>query len=154
VSQVPTELRDDLPTFEEAPPPRDHGPIDWTGLTSISTAKTALEIGAIAALAAAVFFGAEAILRLTDTPTYVFPKPTAVVKTLVEDFGSLYAPHLWVTMQEFLIGLAIGSTVGLALAAVITQKPFVEKVVAPYIIAMVTTPMIALVPFLRLKRWC
>jgi NitT/TauT family transport system permease protein len=88
---------------------------------------------------------------LTDTPTYVFPKPTAVVKTLVEDFGSLYAPHLWVTMQEFLIGLAIGSTVGLALAAVITQKPFVEKVVAPYIIAMVTTPMIALVPFLRLK---
>ena len=151
MSQVPTELRDEIPTFEETPAPRDRGPIDWTGLTSISTAKTALEIGTIAAIAAAVFFGVEAILRLTDTPTYVFPKPTAVVKTLVGDFGSLYAPHLWVTMQEFLIGLAIGSTIGLVLAAVITQKPFAEKVVAPYIIAMVTTPMIALVPFLRLK---
>ena len=54
-------------------------------------------------------------------------------------------------MQEFLIGFAIGSTIGLLLAAVITQKPFVEKVITPYIIVMVTTPMIALVPFLRLK---
>ena len=54
-------------------------------------------------------------------------------------------------MQEFLIGLAIGSTVGLLLAAVITQKPFVEKVVAPYIIILVVTPMLALVPFLRLS---
>ena len=37
------------------------------------------------------------------------------------------------------------------LAALITQKPFAEKVIAPYILIMVTTPMIALVPFLRLK---
>ena len=49
------------------------------------------------------------------------------------------------------MGIAIGSTIGLLLAAVITQKPFVEKVVAPYIIILVTTPMLALVPFLRLS---
>src|SRR5205823_10617320 len=36
------------------------------------------------------------------------------------------------------------------LAAIITQKPFVEKIVAPYIIILVTTPMLALVPFLRI----
>src|SRR6185369_12404064 len=53
-------------------------------------------------------------------------------------------------LQEFLIGLSIGSTLGLVLAAVITQKPFVEKIVAPYIIVLVTTPMLALVPFLRI----
>ena len=151
MSQVPTELRDEVPTFEEAPPAREHGPIDWTALTSIRTAKSALEIGTIVALAGVVFFGLEAILRVTDTPEFVFPKPIDVVQTLVTDFGTLYAPHLWVTMQEFLLGLAIGSAVGLVLAAVITQKPFVEKVVAPYILVMVTTPMIALVPFLRLK---
>ncbi len=151
MSRVPSELRDEIPSFEEAPASREHGPIDWTALTSIRTAKSALEIGTIIALAVAVFFGLEAILRITDTPDFVFPKPIDVVETLVTDFGTLYAPHLWVTMQEFLIGLAIGSAVGLVLAAVITQKPFVEKVVAPYILVMVTTPMIALVPFLRLK---
>jgi NitT/TauT family transport system permease protein len=34
---------------------------------------------------------------------------------------------------------------------VITQKPFIEKVVAPYIIMLVVTPMLALVPFLRVS---
>jgi NitT/TauT family transport system permease protein len=151
VSEVPRELRDEVPTFEDTSRKGEHGPIDWTGLTSIRTAKTALEIGSIVALFAAVFFGIELILRVTDTPTYVFPKPMATVKTLFADFGTLYAPHLWVTMQEFLIGLAIGATAGLLLAALITQKPFSEKVIAPYVLVMVTTPMLAFVPFLRLK---
>jgi NitT/TauT family transport system permease protein len=150
VSQVPTELRDEIPRFEEARH-REHGPIDWTALTSIRTARSALEIGTILLLFAAVFFGIELYMRVSNTPTYVFPKPIEVVKTLFGDFGSLYAPHLWVTMQEFLLGLAIGSAAGLVLAAVITQKPFLEKVIAPYVLVMVTTPMIAFVPFLRLK---
>ena len=37
------------------------------------------------------------------------------------------------------------------LAAVITQFPLVEKIVAPYILLLVTTPMLALVPLLILK---
>ena len=151
MSKVPTELRDEIPSFEEAPARRDHGPIDWTALTSVQTAKTAGEIGTIIGLAVGVFWLLELILVVTDTPEFVLPKPTQVVSTLVGDFGTLYGPHLWITMQTFLMGLAIGSTVGLVLAAVITQKPFVEKVVAPYIIMMVTTPMVALIPFLRLK---
>ena len=56
-----------------------------------------------------------------------------------------------VTGIEFLSGLAIGSTIGLVLAALVTQRPFVEKVIAPYVLIMVTTPMLAFVPFLRLK---
>jgi NitT/TauT family transport system permease protein len=147
---VPTELRDEIPSFEEQKS-QDHGPIDWSALTSVRTARSALEIGTIIAIAVAVFFGVELYLRMSNTPTYVFPKPTAVVETLFSDFGSLYAHDLWVTMQEFLLGLAIGSAIGLFLAALITQKPFAEKVVAPYILIMVTTPMLALVPFLRLK---
>jgi NitT/TauT family transport system permease protein len=115
------------------------------------TAKSALEIGSIIALFAVVFFGLELILRWTDTPTYVFPKPIDVVQTLWNEFPSVYAHHLWVTMYEFLLGFALGASIGLVLAAVITQKPFAEKVIAPYILIMVTTPMIALVPFLRLQ---
>ena len=37
------------------------------------------------------------------------------------------------------------------LAAVITQFPFVEKIVTPYILLLVTTPMLALVPLLILR---
>lgn len=151
MTDIPRELRDEIPTFDEDRPHADHGPIDWTALTSIRTAKSALEIGSIVALAVAVFFGIEGILRWTDTPTYVFPKPIDVVRTLVNQFTDVYAHHLWVTMSEFLAGFAIGASAGLVLAALITQKPFAEKVIAPYILIMVTTPMIAFVPFLRLK---
>jgi len=151
VSQnVPTELRDEIPTFE-ARAAGDHGPVDFTGLTSMRTAKSALEVGTILGLFATVFFGLELILRWTETPTYVFPKPIAVVRTLANEFTGVYAHHLWVTMYEFLIGYTIGAAAGLLLAALITQKPFAEKVIAPYVLIMVTTPMIAFVPFLRLK---
>jgi NitT/TauT family transport system permease protein len=152
MTEVPKELRDEIPSFEEAPPHREHGPIDWTALTSIRGAKSALEIGTVIAIAFAVFFGVEGVLRLTDTPEYTFPKPISIVRALGNDFWLSYGHHLWVTLQEFLLGTAIGSTIGLILAAVITQKPFVEKVVAPYVIILVTTPALALVPFLRVSR--
>jgi len=150
LSQVPNELRDEIPSFDETSAHRDHGPIDWTGMTSIRGAKSAFEIGTIVALAVGVFWGIEGILRWAKTPSYVFPKPTQIVSALTTDFGIRYGHHLWVTAQEFLMGVAIGSTIGLVLAAVITQKPFVEKIVAPYIIILVVTPMLALVPFLRI----
>jgi len=151
MSEVPKELQDEIPSFDEEPIHHDHGPVDWTGLSSVRGARSALEVGTVVAIAICVFFGLEAILRLTDTPTYIFPKPTAVVRALTDDFWLQYGQHLVVTLEEFFIGFAIGSTIGLILAAVITQKPFVEKVVAPYIIILVVTPMLALVPFLRLS---
>src|SRR3954453_14544470 len=151
MSNVPSELRDEIPSFDQSKAGGDHGPIDWTALTSVRTAKSALEIGTIVGIFAAVFFRPGAILRWANPPTYVFPKPIDVVQTLFDEFASVYAHHLWVTMYEFLSGYAIGAAIGLVLAALITQKPFAEKVIAPYILIMVTTPMIALVPFLRLK---
>jgi len=151
VSEVPRELQDEIPSFDEHPTHHDHGSVDFTGLTSIRGAKSAAEIGTIVAVAVVAFFGLEAILRISDTPTYVFPKPTSIVTALTDDFWLQYGSHLWVTLQEFFIGYAIGSTIGLVLAAIITQKPFVEKVVAPYVIMLVVTPMLALVPFLRVS---
>ena len=150
MSDVPSELKDEIPKFDDEAP-HDRGPIDMTALTSMQTAKSALEIGTIIGLAIGVFWLIELILRVTDTPEFVLPKPTQVVATLVGDWGTLYGPHLWVTVQTFLMGFAIGSSIGLVLAAVITQLPFIEKVIAPYIIIMVTMPMVALIPFLRLK---
>ncbi|MEW9836659.1 ABC transporter permease [Mesorhizobium sp. ZMM04-4] len=45
----------------------------------------------------------------------------------------------------------MGAGIGLILAAVITQFPFAEKIIAPYILVLVTTPMLALVPLLILR---
>ena len=110
MSQVPHELRDEIPSFDEGSTHHEKGPGDWSGLTSVRGAKSTLEIGTVVAIAFGVFFGLDAILRLTDTPTYIFPKPTAVVRALTDDFWLQYGQHLWVTLQEFSVGFAIGST--------------------------------------------
>jgi len=150
MSQVPQELRDEIPSFEKQAH-EEHGPINWSALTSIQGARSFAEIAALLGLFAAIFFVVQGIVVWTHTPTYVFPRPTDVVRTFAQDFTSTEIHSLKVTTIEFLSGLAIGSTIGLVLAALLTLKPFAEKIIAPYVLIMVTTPMLALVPFLRLK---
>lgn len=150
MSQVPQELRDEIPSFEQHAH-EEQGPINWSALTSIQGARSLAEIAGLLGLFVAIFFLIQGIVVWTHTPTYVFPKPTEVVKTFAQDFTSTEVHSLKVTTIEFISGLAIGSTIGLVLAALLTLKPFVEKIIAPYVLIMVTTPMLALVPFLRLK---
>jgi NitT/TauT family transport system permease protein len=90
------------------------------------------------------------LLRALEVPQYIMPPPSMIAGALVSDFH-LLAPHIGVTLAELLIGFAIGASIGFVLAAIITQFPFVEKIVAPYILLLVTTPMIALVPLLILR---
>jgi NitT/TauT family transport system permease protein len=150
MSEVPQELRDEIPSFEKQAH-EEQGPINWSALTSVPAARSFAEVAALLGLFVAIFFIVQGIVVWTHTPTYVFPKPTEVVKTFFQDFTSTEIHSLKVTAMEFLTGLAIGSTVGLVLAALLTLKPFAEKIIAPYVLIMVTTPMLALVPFLRLK---
>jgi NitT/TauT family transport system permease protein len=60
-------------------------------------------------------------------------------------------PHLFLTLAELLSGYSIGAIIGLLLAAVLTQAPYFEKIITPYIILLVTTPTIALLPLLMLR---
>lgn len=151
MSDAPRELQDEIPSFDKDDAPTGGHGIELGGMTSVRGAKSALEIGTIIAIGVVVFFGVELLLRVANTPAYVFPKPGTVVTALGDDFWLQYGHHLSTTAFEFLLGYLIGSTIGLVLAAVITQKPFVEKVVAPYVIILVVTPMLALVPFLRVS---
>ena len=122
--------------------------MDWSALTSISFAGTQMVI--IVGIAVAVIVGWEVLARVTHTPTYVLPKPSEIGAALVNNFPSLW-PHVLVTLKELLIGYFIGASIGIVLAAIITQIPFIEKIVTPYILILVTTPMMALVPLLILK---
>jgi NitT/TauT family transport system permease protein len=133
---------------EPKPSLKEEGFVDWSALTSISFAGTQMVI--ILVLAVAVLAGWEIIVRVSNTPTYVLPKPTEIGAALVNNFPTLW-PHLVVTLKDLLIGYLIGASIGIVLAAVITQFPFVEKIVTPYVLILVCTPMMALVPLLILK---
>ena len=120
------------------------------GLTSGPKIQNMTEVIAIIAVAFVIIGGAEFLLRYFDVKEFVMPTPSAIVTALFEHFDEI-APHLGYTLVELAVGYTIGASIGMILAAVITQFPFVEKIITPYILLLVTTPMLALVPLLILN---
>lgn len=139
-------MRDAIPEFGK-------GRAGGVGLSNMqafapgSGTRSRLEVAVILATAIIVIGSVEIALRWFEVPSYVLPPPSEVARALVKEFP-LIAPHLGYTLIELFSGFAIGASAGLILAAVITQFPFAEKIIAPYILILVTTPMLALVPLL------
>ncbi len=88
----------------------------------------------------------EAAVRVLNTPAWLAPPPSAVAAALVRDAYPLIARHAWVTLQEIGLGMALGGTLGLALGIVLAHIPRAERVLSPFILAIQTTPKIALAP--------
>jgi NitT/TauT family transport system permease protein len=144
-------MDDNIPEFGKANAGGTQvGLSNMSALASGAGARSWAEVSAIVITAIIVFGSLEIALRWFEVPAYVLPTPSAVAVTLVKEFP-LIAPHLGYTLIELFGGFAIGASVGLILAAVVTQFPFAEKIIAPYILILVTTPMLALVPLLILR---
>lgn len=143
-------MSDVIPEFSKG---GDEQKVSLTNLSAFSSGpgiRSGAEILAIVLVAIIVIGGVELSLRYFEVPLYIMPPPSAIVVALVTEFP-LILPHLGYTLVELSGGFAIGAVIGLFLAAVITQFPFAEKIVAPYILLLVTTPMLALVPLLILR---
>ena len=124
--------------------------IDFSAITSLSFGKGWRDVVLIVIVAVVVLVGIQLAIEFFKIPTYILPTPTEVAKALFTDFPTL-SKDLLITLYELVTGYLIGGGIGLVLAAVVTQIPLVEKIITPYIIILVTTPMIALVPLLVLR---
>ncbi|OBQ63348.1 ABC transporter permease [Mesorhizobium erdmanii] len=145
-------MSDAIPEFSKSKS-SDGKDVSLTNLSAFASGpgiKSGKEVAAIIAVAVVIIGGIELALRLFHVPLYIMPPPSSIAYALFDEFP-LIAPHLGYTLVELVSGFAIGAVVGLVLAAVITQFPFAEKIVAPYILLLVTTPMLALVPLLILR---
>lgn len=145
-------MSDAIPEFSKSKS-GDGQEVSLTNLSAFASGpgiKSGKEVAAIITVAVVIIGGIELALRLFHVPLYIMPPPSSIAYALFDEFP-LIAPHLGYTLVELVSGFAIGAVVGLVLAAVITQFPFAEKIVAPYILLLVTTPMLALVPLLILR---
>jgi NitT/TauT family transport system permease protein len=143
------DLSEQIPSFDN----QGTGPVDvsnWSALSQAPLVKSGREAAIIVGIFVALIAILQFWLTASDTKSYVFPKPTEIGSALWKNFD-LFWPHLLSTLQVLVSGYAIGAAAGLFLAATITQAPFVEKIITPYILLLVTTPMIALVPLLSSK---
>jgi len=79
-------------------------------------------------------------------PVYV-PKPTLIFTCLWENFAEI-APHLKDTLFTILSGYLIAVPLGILLAAFITNYKLISDALNPFIIILVTTPLMTLMPIL------
>ena len=143
------ELEEKVPEFDEHEP-ASHGALDISATVSAVQIHGWKQVLGIVAVAIVVIGSWELVVRLGKVPEFVFPTPSAIAVALITNMPTVY-PHFFVTLGELAAGYAIGGVIGLFLAAVLTQIPYFEKIITPYILLLVTTPTIALVPLLMLR---
>lgn len=88
-------------------------------------------------------------VRATATPSYLLPAPSKVLATIADDISALI-PAAGVTLAEALVGLAIGGSLGLILAIVITFWVRLEQGVLSLALLAKSTPVIAIAPILTI----
>ena len=81
----------------------------------------------------------------------VLPSPTAIAAALWGFVTGFFSPlayweDTWVTLQEILVGFAIGAGGALVLGSLIAEFKTVRWVVVPYTVALNATPKIAFAP--------
>src|SRR5581483_3893798 len=101
----------------------------------------------------------EAVVDLLNIPVYLLPGPSAIAGTLWRLVSAGFVPPTYVgapaqgilydtyiTFAEAMVGLLIGTTIGLVFAVIMTNSRFAEQALYPIIISIRSTPTIAVAP--------
>jgi NitT/TauT family transport system permease protein len=99
---------------------------------------------AVLALGAAAW---ELVVRIDHVPPYVLPAPSAVARTLVDDWPIL-SQSLLTTLLTTLEGFAAAAIGGIALALLFNASKWLEYSLLPYAVILQVTPVIAIAPLL------
>lgn len=93
----------------------------------------------------------ELLVRVMQVSEKLIPAPSAIVASLIENFGDVIAPDLVISIQNILIGYLVAVPVGFLISAICSQFKIVTKAVTPILIILMITPMSTLVPIFKLN---
>ena len=104
-----------------------------------------------AAIAIVVLGGWEAGVAAGAIDPFFLSRPSAVVARIGQWLasGSIWA-HLAVTLEEALLGLAIGAVVGVVCGFALARSPLAARVLDPYIAMLNAVPRVVLAPLFLL----
>ena len=91
----------------------------------------------------------QAVCMAGLVPNFMLPSPVEVIQALVKDFPLLMS-HLWTTLAEAAIGLAIGVAVGFAFAVLMDKFETFYLAFDPLLTVSQTIPTVAIAPLLVL----
>jgi NitT/TauT family transport system permease protein len=89
----------------------------------------------------------EIACRAYHVPSYLFPAPSAIAVSFLENAPSLLRAlmmTMWVALSAFVIAVVLGT----AIAFVFVQSKAVERAFLPYAIVLQVTPIVAIAPLI------
>jgi putative hydroxymethylpyrimidine transport system permease protein len=89
------------------------------------------------------------LVILTGAPSYILPGPLPVAKALVTHLEVL-GPHLATTLTEILLGLLLGTVLGISTALAMIVSPLLKRWMLPILVVSQAIPVFALAPVLVL----
>lgn len=89
----------------------------------------------------------EAVIRTSDIPSYLFPAPSAIVQSFLDDPGLVWQNTL-TTGSEAVLGFLLGVVIGVVVAVAIAYSQTVERIIYPYLVLTQVTPIVAIAPLL------
>lgn len=96
-----------------------------------------------------IFIFMEMAIIIFHIPQYVLPSPIESFKRIYTDAATIW-PHLVRTVMELITGYSIGSCIGIALALLFTSSKLMSKAISPYVIFLICTPQLIMVPLLMM----
>lgn len=93
----------------------------------------------------------ELSVKIMNVSEKLIPAPSAVITSLRENFGTVIAPDLMISIQNILSGYLVAVPVGFVISAVCSQFRLVTKAITPVLIILMITPMSTLVPIFKLN---
>jgi NitT/TauT family transport system permease protein len=98
---------------------------------------------------ASVLAAWEGLVRWQEYPPFLLPAPALVWRKFLTVWGDgTLARHTSVTLIEIALGLALGLSAALVLGYLLGKNRTIERLVAPYIVASQSIPIVALAPLL------
>jgi len=92
----------------------------------------------------------ELVITVFEIPKWVLPTPTSIFLTFFNKLGPVIIPNSLITLQEIILGFLFGVPIGIILAAFMTQFKIIDRALSPYVILLVTTPLLTLTPLLMI----
>ncbi|MEA5003475.1 MAG: ABC transporter permease [Christensenella sp.] len=97
-----------------------------------------------------IFIAWDGAVYLFNIPDSILPPLSSILYTLVSTFIPVLGHHMLVTLSTILTGMIIGAPLGILIASLVSQMKIVEAILKPYIIILVTLPMVVLLPILMM----
>jgi NitT/TauT family transport system permease protein len=140
---APGEVQAGMPAGASAP-----APTWWKRLRRRRAIRWAIVIAdrsVIVVMTVLITLLAQLIVTVFNVPEYTLPSPYQVLLVFKDEHSALWQDTL-TTLEEIAIGLSIGLALGLILGALIAESKIAQKLVAPYVVALVSTPLIVFAP--------